>query len=109
MRVSRVQLPQSVWEGNGPLPIGSFGRPIIPDPAGQAFLADLACGEGEDDGRGVRRVGRKGYVVAAQEDNHGVERNTLVAIHEGMVTGQTERIGCGECSDIRPPLIPSVS
>src|SRR5207237_3021648 len=93
IRVSRVQLPQSVWEGNGPLPIGSFGRPIIPDPAGQAFLADLARGEGEDDGRGMRRLGRKGYVVAAQENHHGVERDTLVAVHEGMVTSQTEGVG----------------
>src|ERR1043165_9028747 len=77
IRVSRVQLPQSAWEGNGPSPIRSFGRPIIPDPASQAFLADLSGGEGEDDRRRVRRVRRKGYVVDAQEDHHGVDRDTL--------------------------------
>src|SRR6185312_2813401 len=88
--------------------IGSFGRPIVPDPAAQAFLADLACGEGEDDRRGMRRGGSKGYVVAAQEDHHGVERDALVAVHKRMIAGKAERIGCSECSHIRLSVIPLV-
>ena len=54
------------------------------------------------------RVGREGYVVAAQEDHHGVERNPLVAVHKGMIAGKAERIGCSKCSHIRLSVIPLV-
>src|SRR5207237_4462726 len=88
--------------------IGSCGRPIVTDAAGQALLADVACGEAEDDGGGVRRVRGKWYVVAAQENHHGVERDAFVAVYKRIVTGQTERVGCRKCSYFLLPVIPLV-
>src|SRR5256885_4751027 len=49
VRILCVEIAQSGWRGNGAPAvchrlIGSFGRPIIADPAGEAFLADLTRG-----------------------------------------------------------------
>ena len=79
----------------------SDGRPIVPDPAGQAFLADLTGGEGEDHGGGVRGIGTQKLIVATQKDHHAREGDALVAIDEGMVAGKAERVGRRERSHVR--------
>src|SRR5215212_5256255 len=52
--VSGEPLAQTRIQGNGSLLIGSFGRPIIPDPADQALFIHLARGEGENHGACLR-------------------------------------------------------
>jgi len=66
-------------------------------------LVDLACGESKDHRRGMCRIGRKRDIVSAQKDHHGVEGDPLVAVHKGMVTGKTERIGCRKVADSKRP------
>src|SRR4029079_5051077 len=104
----REQLPQSVWEGNGPLPIGSCGRPIIPDPAGQAFLADLAGGEREDDGGGVLRFRIEANPVLQKEDPHRQESDALVAVDKRMIFGKPERVSRSEFGQLGPFIPPLV-
>src|SRR4051794_21483906 len=59
-----LELTQSGWESNGSGAVVSrlrllfpkVGWPIIPDPAGQAFFADFARSEGEDNRRRLRGI-----------------------------------------------------
>src|SRR5207248_4831884 len=91
---SGVPLPQSGLEGNGAKPIGSFGRPIIPDPAGQVFLAHLASSKGQDHGRRLCFRYIKVDAVDTEESIERQQRSTLVAVGKRMIARDTEGIGC---------------
>src|SRR6266850_6433524 len=103
MLASRVQLPQSVRESNGggrfvvhercPL-LAGFRRPVVPYPARQAFLADFAGGEGEDDSGGAFGWHQKIYIVEAQKYDERTEGRTLVAVDKRMIPGNAEGIRC---------------
>src|SRR5882757_7220125 len=88
--------------------IGSFGRPIVPDPAGQALFVHLAGRERQDRGGGMRRIGSKGDTVPAQKDHHSVECGTFVAIDKSVVAGKTERMGRGKRGQVGLSVVPLV-
>src|SRR6195256_2931777 len=68
---SGEELPQSQQEGNGGGPfvhqlrhlLRRFGRPIVPDPAGESLFIYLACGEGKDHGGGAFGRHQEVYIV----------------------------------------------
>src|SRR6266436_2180629 len=83
-------------------------RPIVPDPAGQAFLADLAGGKREDDGRGVRGIGLESNSIFVEEYCHCHEGDALIAIDEGVIFREPKGIGSRKFSHLRlfvPPFI----
>src|ERR1700744_2398066 len=74
------ELPQSRGQGNGAAPIGSFGGPIVPYPAGEAVFIDLSSRQRKDH-RG--RIGFRHIEIDAVHTQEGVERQqrrSLVAI-----------------------------
>src|SRR2546429_9352769 len=93
VRILCVELAQSGWRGNGAQEvchrlIGSFGRPIIPDPAGEAFLAYLARGEGENDRRRLRRIGTEGDVILVMKNHLRHECDALFSYDKGMIVAK---------------------
>src|SRR5258708_37741735 len=83
-------------------------RPVVPDPAGEALLADLAGGKGKDDGRGVRRFGAEGNAVLEQKAHHGHEGDALVAIDEGVIFREPKGIGSRRFSHLRLFVTPFI-
>ena len=69
-----------------------------------AGCADLAALEETR----VRLLGRKSHGVFAQECHHTHECDSLIAIDERMIPGQTEGIRCGEFGKTRPLVVPFV-
>ena len=74
--------------------LGRLGGPIVPDPARQAFLADLAGREGKDDGGRVRGVGLESHSILLEECHHSHESDALVSIDKSVIFRQPERV-CG--------------
>src|SRR6266850_1940189 len=74
--------------------LAGLTRPIVPDPAGEAFLADFAGRKGEDDGGGAFGWDQKIYIVEAQKYDERTEGRTLVAVDKRMIPGNAEGIRC---------------
>src|SRR5450631_2130788 len=83
-------------------------RPIVPDPAGQAFLADFAGREGEDDGCRLRFRHNEIDAVHTEEGVQCEQRGTLVAIDKRMISRNAEGISRRQFGKIgllvRPPV-----
>src|SRR6185312_9828878 len=94
--------------GKCPSFIGSFGRPIVPDPADEAFLADFTGGKSKNDRRCLRGIRGEHNAVPAQEHHHRHEGDTLVAVDEGVILSESKRIGGRQLGQRRLLISPLV-
>src|SRR4029077_11047314 len=75
-------------------------RPIIPDPAGEAFFIHLARSEGEDHCRGALRRDQEIYIVETQKHDDRAEGCPFITIDEQMISGNAVPIRRGERSEV---------
>jgi hypothetical protein len=76
-------------------------RPVIPDPARQSGLVDLAGGEPADHDDSLSLVDQKIDVVQTEEGDERKQRRPLVAVHERVIARDPECVGRGEFREIR--------
>jgi hypothetical protein len=60
----------------------------------------LTSGKREDQGRDLFLRGLDAESVQSQEEIHGLERDALVSVNEGMVVGEAKAVGSGEGREI---------
>ena len=75
------------------------------EPIREGGLVELAASQGEDERDDFFLGCVDAKAVHAKEEIHGLKCDTLVAVHEGMVAGESEAMGSSECSEIRLRIV----
>ena len=69
---------------------------MFPKPGGEARLVEVAARQGEDGTDDLFFRGVDTEPVQSQEQIHGLEGHTLVAVDKGVVLGNAEAVGCSQ-------------
>lgn len=73
---------------------------MVAEPVGEGGLIEGASRQRQDEGDDLFLGGIYAEAVQAEEEIHGLEGDALVAVHEGMVAGESKPIGGRECRKI---------
>lgn len=86
----------------------SGGGAMLAEPVGQVGFGQSAGGKGDHRAGGVGRIECQRHLIEREEQARQHPTGALVAIDEGMVADDTERIGRGQLARIILPISPLV-